>query len=107
VNVFVAAIPVVVPLPVRIHEPTLIGDVTLNSRSMFRKREGTPRSEIRSGGLAVMLTSDTPQARRARTSLPLSSARYASPADAPAIPPKKKYVGISGVHTGFLMTGWP
>src|SRR5689334_14588775 len=45
VNVFAAAIPVVVPLTERTQEPTLIGDVTLNIRSMFRKRLGTPRSE--------------------------------------------------------------
>src|ERR671923_1374255 len=29
------------------HEPTLIGEVTLKTRSMFRKRSGRPRSEIR------------------------------------------------------------
>jgi hypothetical protein len=32
---------------------------------------------------------------------------YARPADAPAMPPAKKYAGISGVHTGALMTGRP
>ncbi len=33
------------------HEPTLIGEVTLNIRSMFKNRSGTPRSEVRSAGL--------------------------------------------------------
>jgi hypothetical protein len=34
----------------RIHEPTLIGDVTLKTRSMCRNRSGLPRSEISSAG---------------------------------------------------------
>jgi hypothetical protein len=34
----------------RTHEPTLIGDVTLKTRSMFRKRSGRPRSEISRAG---------------------------------------------------------
>ena len=32
------------------HDPTLIGEVTLKTRSMFRKRSGRPRSEIRRTG---------------------------------------------------------
>ena len=31
---------IVAPAALRIHEPTLIGDVGLNTRSMFRKRDG-------------------------------------------------------------------
>ena len=45
------AIAVAEPLEARIHEPTLIGEVTLNIRSMLRKRVGRPRSEMRSAGL--------------------------------------------------------
>src|SRR5436305_1675411 len=37
----------------RIHEPTLIGEVTLNIRSMLRNRSGLPRSEISRIGLAA------------------------------------------------------
>jgi len=48
---------VVAPLADRIQEPTLIGEVTLNIRSMFRKRIGRPRSEIRSAGLAAIAPS--------------------------------------------------
>ncbi len=41
------------PLVARIQEPTLIGEVTLKTRSMFRKRSGRPRSEISSAGLTA------------------------------------------------------
>jgi len=102
-----AASDVVAPLPERIQEPTLIGEVTLNMRSMLRKRCGRPRSEISRPGLTPMPTIDAAQARRPRTSLPRASARSASPAEAPARPPAKKYTGISHVHTGSLITGWP
>ena len=34
----------------RIHDPTLIGDVTLKTRSILRKRSGRPRSEINNSG---------------------------------------------------------
>src|SRR5581483_4504693 len=40
----------------RIHDPTLIGDVTLNTRNMCRKRSGRPRSEISSSGEATSAT---------------------------------------------------
>ena len=60
-----------------------------------------------SGGLAAIPAIATPHARRASTSSPRSPPRSASPADAPAMPPTKKYVGISGVQTGCLMTGRP
>jgi hypothetical protein len=45
-----------VPEQARIQEPTLIGEVTLKTRSMFRNRSGRPRSEIRSTGLTPSAT---------------------------------------------------
>src|SRR4051812_49512565 len=91
------------PLIERIHEPTLIGDVTLKTRSMLRNRSGLPRSEVRRRGLTAMPPSAISQHRRASSRLPARSAAQASVADAPPRPPVKKYVGISQVHTGGLM----
>jgi len=39
--------------------------------------------------------------------LPNSFADVESTDEAPETPPVKKYVGISHVHTGSLITGWP
>src|SRR3954466_5344333 len=85
-----AAIAVVSPLALRIHEPTLIGEVTLNSRSMLRNRDDLPRSEISRSGLVPTPASAHAQARRASSSLPRRPATSASPADAPPRPPVKK-----------------
>ncbi len=90
VHASAAATVVVRPLPTSTHDPTLIGDVTLNSRSMLRKRSGRPRSEISSAGLTPTATAAFSHARRASSSLPRSPAASASPAEAPAIPPVKK-----------------
>ena len=79
-----------VPLAVRIHEPTLIGEVILNMRSMLMKRKGRPRSEESSNGLTLTDKSEMPQALLPSSSLPRSSEKYASPADAPARPPVKR-----------------
>src|SRR5439155_2885916 len=103
VNSFAKAMPMAVPSALRIHEPTLIGEVTLNIRSMLKKRLGLPRSEINSSGLDVTPKSANAQARRASAWLPRSSDRYARPAEAPASPPVKKYIGISHVQIGSLM----
>ncbi len=46
-----AAAPLDKPLALTIQVPTLIGEVTLNIRSMFKNRSGRPRSAISSGGL--------------------------------------------------------
>jgi hypothetical protein len=67
-----AATPVAVPLTERIHEPTLIGEVALSIRNVFRNRDGTPRSETSNGGLADTPASARAHARRASTSLPVS-----------------------------------
>ena len=82
-----AAGAVTVPNPARIHEPTLMGEVTLNIRSMFRNRDDTPRSLISSAGLTTLPPSATSQARCASASSPRTSDSSARPADAPASPP--------------------
>ena len=97
---------VVAPLAASTQEPTLIGEVILNMRSMFKKRSGRPRSEISSAGLTATAPKEVNHARRASSGWrrPLSAA---SVPDAPARPPVNRYQGISGVHTGSLMTGCP
>src|SRR5436190_6490380 len=72
------------------HDPTLMGEVILNIRSMFRKRQGRPRSLIRMIGLNPRPASATAHARRASFLLPATSAAKPRPADAPASPPVKK-----------------
>jgi hypothetical protein len=91
----------------RIHEPALIGDVGLSTRSMWWKRSGRPRSEMSSGGLAAAPASATSHARRASDRSPRSSLMSAKGAAAPAVPPQKKYTGISHVHVGCLRIGRP
>ena len=81
---------VAAPVALRLQDPRLIGEVTLNRRSMFRKRSGRPRSEISSGGLAAIPAMAARQARRASTGLPARPAPKARPAEAPAIPPTQK-----------------
>src|SRR5436189_288721 len=66
VQASMAAMGVDPPATTRIHEPTLIGEVTLNIRSMLRNRSGLPRSEISSRGLATPPIIAAAQARRAR-----------------------------------------
>src|SRR3954454_8571867 len=48
-----AAVVLAPPETPRIQLPTLIGEVTLKTRNMFRKRSGRPRSEISSAGLTT------------------------------------------------------
>jgi hypothetical protein len=91
----------------RIQLPTLIGDVTLKTRNIFRNRSGRPRSEISSSGLTTSATALRKRLRRASVSFPVTRAPRCRSDDAPAIPPKKKYVGISGCHTGSLRIGRP
>jgi hypothetical protein len=90
VHASAAATVVVTPLAASTHDPTLIGEVTLKSRSMLRKRAGRPRSEMSSAGLTAIPAKAFSHARRARSSLPARPAASASPADAPARPPVKK-----------------
>src|SRR3954463_2823091 len=86
VHASAAAIVVASPLALRIHEPTLIGEVTLNSRSMLRNRDDLPRSEISSTGLTPTPASAPAHARRASSSLPRMPATTANAADAPPRP---------------------
>src|ERR1700675_2425378 len=89
-------------------EPTLIGEVGLNTRSMFRKRSGRPRS-------ATKATPDRPIAPAAAIFdalaclwLPAAWANPASTEEAPARPPKNRYPPTSRVpQTGSLMIGLP
>ncbi len=71
-------------------EPTLIGEVGLNTRSMFRKRSGRPRSATRA-------TPDRPIAPTAAIFdalaclwLPVAWANPASTEEAPASPPRNR-----------------
>ena len=47
------------PLASRIQAPTFIGEVTLNTRSMWWKRSGRPRSETSSSGETASATAPT------------------------------------------------
>jgi hypothetical protein len=78
------------PEAVRIQVPTLSGEVTLKTRSMFRKRAGRPRSLIRSGGPAATPPNATNVAVRASARFPARRAPRARVADAPARPPAKR-----------------
>jgi hypothetical protein len=86
----------------RIQLPTLIGDVALNIRNMFRKRSGRPRSLTSRAGETTSATAPMKSARFARGSFPVTCATPCSTADAPAIPPVQKYSGIAIFQTGSL-----
>ena len=90
-----------------IQDPTLIGEVTLKTRNMFRKRSGRPRSETSSAGLTMSATAPTYSERLASVSLPAIRATRLSTDEPPARPPVKKYQGISGCQTGSFSTGRP
>src|SRR3954465_10943602 len=90
-----AAIPASGAYPDSTHEPTLIGEVGLNTRSMLKNRSGRPRSCTRA-------IRDREMAENA-VSLPACSswgrllawAPAASTDEAPARPPRKRYPAIS------------
>src|SRR5690348_9020807 len=87
---------VAAPEPARIHEPTLIGEVTLKTRNMFRKRSGRPRSLTSSTGLTTSAASPIHIDVFASRSLRAARAVRLRIDEAPASPPVKKYHGISG-----------
>jgi hypothetical protein len=92
----------------RIHVPTERGEVTLTIRSMFRKRAGRPRSPISSAAPVSAPPAAPSRATRARCGRPVATASCAITAEAPAVPPVKKYVAIAGAfHVGALRTGLP
>ena len=102
-----AAVPDAPPETKRIQLPTLIGDVTLKTRSMLRKRSGRPRSEMSSAGETTSAAAPRKRLVRASRSLPVTRATPCNTDDAPAMPPVKKYRGTSGVHVGSLRIGRP
>ena len=95
------------PLAPRIHEPTLIGDVTLKTRNMFKKRSGRPRSETSSAGLTASPAMLMYSAAFASGRLPVARAARPRIDEAPASPPVKRYHGISGCQTGSFRIGRP
>ena len=90
----------------RTHEPRLIGEVSLMTRSMFRKRSGLPRS--RTKATAPRLTAARAPSRQLRHSVgrPVSCPPAASTAQPPATPPRKRYAATSQPHGAGLTTGW-
>ena len=92
---------------VRIHEPRLIGEVSLITRSMFTKRSGRPRSSTRATAPTLTAPSAASRQLRRSASRPLSCAPAASTAEPPATPPRKRYAAIPGPHGTGLTTGRP
>jgi hypothetical protein len=95
------------PIAARTQLPMLIGEVGFITRSMWWNRSGRPRSDTSRGTLAATPAPATVRALRARRRLPVIRAATASGADAPAMPPTKKYQGTSRVQAGSLMIGRP
>ncbi len=85
-----AAPPPVTPETTSTQLPTLIGEVTLNTRSMFRNRSGRPRSEIRRIGDTISIAAPTRSVARARSSFRVRRANPCSTAQPPAMPPVKR-----------------
>ena len=88
---WIRARPLETPLALRIHVPRFIGDVGRNTRSMWWKRAGRPRSAMSSTALPASPTADNQWA--VRTSGASAGRRdrlaaAASAADAPATPPR-------------------
>src|SRR5207247_664365 len=104
-----STVPAVVaaPEPSSSHVPRFIGELGLNTRIMFAKRSGRPRSFTRSAGLAFTAPVAISAARRASTGFPKARARRANVDDAPASPPVKRYQPISPFHTGAFRIGRP
>jgi len=85
-----AAAPLAVPNEATTQLPTLIGEVTLKTRSMFRKRSGRPRSEISSRGLTASAAEAIWILRWASSSFPAARATRLRTEEAPPSPPVKK-----------------
>ena len=82
-----AATPVNAPKPLRIQVPTLIGEVSLSTRSMFRNRSGRPRSLTSAAVLTPNAPSATSRELRCIPVRPVISAPAATRADPAASPP--------------------
>src|SRR4029453_1099686 len=95
------------PIAARAQLPMLIGEGGLYTPSMWGNPSGRPRADTSRGTLAAIPTPATVRAALARRSLPVTRAATANGADAPAMPPVKKYQGTSMVQAGSLMIGRP
>ena len=84
---FTAAAPTPGPNAVRIHVPTLIGDVGLTTRSMWWNRSGRPRSLTRNHRLASSPANEPSQLTRRSAGRPVRSAPAATTAVPAARPP--------------------
>ena len=75
----------------RVHDPTDIGLCILKTRSMFRKRDGMPRSEIKSAGeTAPPIAASHRECRISLASADDNRPSAAIKEAAPASPPTKK-----------------
>src|ERR671922_1662655 len=74
------------PVIVRSQEPTLIGEVTLKTRSMLMNRIGLPRSEVSNTGETEIPASAAIQALRASRRFPARPAAEAGLGEAPPGP---------------------
>src|SRR3954464_10430687 len=80
-----------------VHAPMLMGLCGLNTRSMFKNRDGIPRSLISSTDDKTPPPAAIQRALRTSSrSSPSQLAMFAITAEAPAAPPTKKYSGTSG-----------
>jgi hypothetical protein len=89
----------------RHHAPIDIGERTLTTRSMCRKRSGLPRSRISRGAHGTTAATVSLRAIAAERASPARSQPTATNDEPLATPPNQKYSGTSHVHTGALMTG--
>ena len=88
--------------------PTLIGEVTLNTRIMLTNRAGRPRSWTSAASDSVPAAQRAGLRDPAQPGRPVRSAPAASSDEPPASPPRKKYPAMSRAsQTGGLSTGLP
>jgi hypothetical protein len=90
------------------HEPTLIGEVGLKTRSMLTKRSGRPRSWTSSTAASVTPPAAPILPTRASAGRSVKCAPAASTDELPASPPTNRYPAMSlAFHRGALRTGLP
>ena len=85
-----AATPMPALKALRIHEPRLIGDVSLMVRIMLTKRSGLPRSFTSAAAPSITATKPDSRALRRNVFRPVSWAPAASRPDPPATPPRNR-----------------
>lgn len=79
-----------------VHEPMLIGEVGLATRSMLRNRSGRPSSATRNPVPAAAAAAETSRPARASDGRPLAVAAAPSTAAAPDSSPRNRYAGRCG-----------